>query len=118
MAKSGMYSSGQRDQVVADIAKVRQLIAKYGINTKTAELTGRTKGNLSRIKNGNRHKHTGAIPLSSLDLRYSTKLCRRCGEVAGIVTKTNLCIKCDLRQLAIQGAIAIQPEVGNGDECE
>lgn len=116
MAKPGMYNSEQRDKVVADIVKVRQLIAKYGINNKTAELTGRTKCNLSHIKNGKRHKHTGAIPLTSLGLRYSTKLCRRCGEVAGIVTKASLCIKCDLRQLALQGAILIEPE--NGNECD
>lgn len=98
---------------VAEIVRVRELIAKYGISNKTKQLTGRSFANLSHIKNGHRHKHTGSIRVESLELRYSTKLCRRCGQVAGIITKTMLCIVCDLKDLARQGVIVIQPENSN-----
>ena len=101
---------------VTEITRVRELISKYGVTTKAARLSGRTLANLSQIKNGHRHKHTGSIRLESLELRFSTKLCRRCGQEAGIITKTMLCIKCDLKDLARRGVIVIQPENENESE--
>lgn len=98
---------------VATIVRVREIIKEYGVTNKAAKLTGRSLASLSYIKNGQRHKHTGAIRVESLNLRYSSKLCRRCGEVAGIITKTMLCIKCDLIDLAKQGVIQIEPENDN-----
>lgn len=98
---------------VAEIARLREIIAKYGITNKAALMAGRTKMSLSLIARGIRHGRVGSIRIESLELRYSDKLCRRCGNVAGIITKTMLCIVCDLRDLARQGVIEIQPENEN-----
>lgn len=112
MSKVGRPIKDHAD-IVAEIALVRKLISKYGISNKTAKLTGRSLSNLSRIKNGYRHKNTGGILVNSLQLRYSSKLCRRCGQVAQIVDKTCLCIVCALMAMGSQGIIEIEPEEDN-----
>lgn len=105
--------SGRYDpEVIRDVQRVRKLVRKYGTN-KTAEMTGRTPGSVSQIKHGTRHKHTGALTINSLELRYVTGkkcLCRRCGDPMRLVARTGLCVKCELIELGKQGLILIIEE--------
>lgn len=93
-----------------EISRIRKLLAKGGSVADIARMTNRDPSSIYQIKLGYRHKRTGAIKVNDLQLRHSSKLCRRCGDQAGIITKDLTCIKCTLKELGKQGLIEIQPE--------
>ena len=101
------------------VARIRQLVKKYG-TAKTAEMTGRTRANVSQIKHGHRHnpdkqkkhkqqpsKPNGSVTVDSLELRRVNIRCRRCNQDTSLVTKTLLCVECELFELAKSGLIQI-----------
>lgn len=102
------------------VARIRQLVKKYG-TAKTAEMTGRTRASISQIKHGHRHnpakqkkhsqsrKASSELTINSLELKKSHTpiVCRRCNGATTLVTKTLLCVECELFELAKSGVIHI-----------
>ena len=102
--------SGRYDpETIRTVQRIRKLVRKYGTN-KTAEMTGRTPGSVSQIKHGTRHKHTGALTINALELRKvrGKKLCRRCGDSMLLMSRTGLCVECEVLELHKQGLIIFE----------
>ena len=99
---------------LATIARIRELIKTNGVRA-TARLVDRTPMSVSLIKNGHRHRNTGALTVNALELRRGTgKLCRCCGNQAWIVAPSGKCANCEILELAKQGVILLASEAVAG----
>lgn len=95
------------------VALIKRILSLYAEQEEKncaliAQLVGKHRNYVWQVVNGLRprgKKHT--FNISQLELRYSDKLCRRCGDKAGIIAKSRLCIKCELHELAKNGAVTI-----------
>lgn len=88
------------------VARIRKLLQTHGVN-ETARIVGRTAASISQIKNGQRHANTGQLLVRDLGVRRGTGLkCRRCDRAAILFAKSNLCVECELLELAKLGIIA------------
>jgi len=94
---------------VALIIRIRELLKVYGPNA-VSRATGVSRSHVSNIKNGIRCQDVGAVMLKELQLRRTTKLCRRCGEACRLTTKLVMCVECTVLELAKQGLVDIKTE--------
>ena len=96
-------------EAIRTARRLRELVPQVG-PTAAAEEVGVAKSYASMVANGKTGKGLLALTIDSLGLRRSSKLCRRCSEKAVIVTKSHLCIVCELLELAKEQLITIEAE--------
>lgn len=94
---------------IRTVKRLRELIPKIG-PARAAEQTGCSKAYATYVHQGKRGAGLEASTIDSLGLRRSSKFCRRCSKPAVIVTRSCLCIVCELLELAKQGLVSIEPE--------
>lgn len=96
-------------ELIQTVARIRKLLAEGRGLTEIEKLTGWSKHRVWYLKEGRTHEKT-SLPINELDLRKpnsSRALCRRCGDTARIFAKSNLCIECELFELAKLGLVVI-----------
>lgn len=96
------------------VQRLRELVPKVG-PAAAARQVGCSKGYASNVDKGVNGKTIDALTIEGLGLRRSSKLCRRCGNPAIIVTSSHICVICDLLELGKRGIISI---VGEESEIE
>lgn len=108
MGKTGVNRSAVDLKTAKTLARMRKLTKEHGPN-EAARRVGVSKTLTSMVANGKRHKHSHTA-LDELGLKFSDKLCRRCGKECRIICKSLLCIVCELRELGKEGVVLIQVE--------
>ncbi len=105
-------------ELIRTVARIRELTAKGYRLTQIEKLIGWSTQRIWAVQNGDNHAKT-SLPINELDLHLPVNplaLCRRCGLTGRIFTKANLCIVCDLRELAKIGLVVISDRSKGEDE--
>lgn len=89
------------------IERIRELVQIHGV-ARTSEIVGVTQSYVCQVKA--RRVGRSQITINSLKLRrVDGKLCRRCGDPAKLIAKSNLCLVCEILDLAQKGVIVVLP---------
>lgn len=110
MADTGANRSAIDLETAKTLARLRKIGQEFG-PSEAARRTGISESTASRVLNGKRYKKSYTA-LDQLGLKFSKRLCRRCGKESGIICNSLLCVRCELLELHKEGVIMIQAEEG------
>lgn len=115
--RRGRPANADPVQTAILIARLRELVKTHS-QSEVARRLGISQPLVNLVVKGIRHKNTGAIVLNDLGLKRSDKLCRRCGERAILVTKSAVCLTCEVLELVKLGLVNLlegepdEPSIG------
>jgi hypothetical protein len=96
------------------VRRLRELVPQVG-PTEAARVVGCSPEWASKVARKERATTLDVPTIAGLELRRSSKLCRKCGNEAVLVTKDHTCVICTLLELGKQGQVEIQPETGTNE---